>query len=256
MHFYIIFFISSFFISSFNVIADTAKVESFRLPPNHTSHYRIEKAGIDVGDMDNQFYFKDELITYKSIAKAKGIAAHFINFDPIENSELYWPKNQRQLSPRQARYDYIRGNNHKKNQHIKFNWADDNQLTINGEYKHNHYQLQTMQTVWSRQLLPILMSSALQLKPTMTHNSFYIIDKGKINKYTYTLQNHEDITFNQEVLNTLQFKITQDGSNHETFVWLSAKHFYLPLKIEQFKGGALNMRLIMTQLSLTNYNTE
>lgn len=222
----------------------------FRLPPNHQSQYRIEKFATHVGDINYQLNYQNNVIRYSSVATAKGLAAFFISSKPEESSILNWPENAPQSLPRQQSFDYIQEKQHKKNQHITFNYTQANEVQIDGSYKNRQYNLQSAQPVWSRQLIPLLMSSDLLLRPETTHNSFYITDKGKIQKYTYTLQTTENIKFENKPHSTLKFKITKEGSQRISYAWLSADYFYLPLKIEQYKGADLTVRMYLTYLKL------
>ena len=222
----------------------------FFIPPNHKTQYHIEKFGTYMGDMKNELQYKDGIIHYSSLATAKGFASLFVRSTPKEMSILHWPENAHSTIPQQQSFDYFQGENHKRNQQISFNHSTEGEIQINGSYKHKSYKLKTDKVVWARQLLSLLMSRDLQLHPDTTTNSFYITDKGRIEKYTYTLVATEDFKFKGETLPVLKFKITKNDSRRMSYAWLSKGHYYLPLKIEQYKDGDLNVRMLMTHLNL------
>ena len=229
---------------------ETLKEASFILPPNHQSLYSIEKFGSNAGEMKNVLRYKDGAISYSSKAQAKGLASFFIKSEPKESSILNWPEKKHSSLPQQQSYSYIQGKKHKKNQQIMFEHMETGETHIKGSYKFKPYSLQTSQTVWARQFLPLLISSDLQLNPHITRNSFYITDRGHVQKYTYTLVISENIEFKNKIQPVLKFKLNKEGSRRLSYVWLSKDHYYLPLKIEQYKDGDLNVRMLLTDLTL------
>ncbi len=237
-------------LSSAGLSAEPVQATTFKLPPNHHSTYLIEKYDTVVGEMKNDLNYENGVIHYQSTATAKGLASLFIGTDPSESSVLNWPDNKQQALPRQQSYDYIQEKQHKKNQHMVFNYTDDDKALINGSYKNKDYYIESEQPVWARQFLPLLMSSDLQLNPNITEHSFLITNKGRMQKYTYTLEGDETLEFNNKKLAVKKFKITKKDSRRMSYAWLSRTHYYLPIKIEQYKDDELNGRLILTHLKL------
>jgi len=229
---------------------DELEKRQFLLPPNHLTKYKLQKYGSHVGDMKVELNYYNGVINYSSIATAKGLASFLVKSKPKEKSVLNWPEEAHLSLPQQQSYDYFQDKKHKKNQQILFSHTQTGETHIKGSYKHKTYNLETDKTVWARQLLPLLMSNDLQLNPDITSNSFYITDKGQIQKFTYTRLATEYIKFENKVLPVLKFKINREGNGRMSYAWLSSAHFYLPLKIEQFKNDELYLRMIMTQFKL------
>jgi len=222
----------------------------FKLPPNHTSTYQLEKFNTDVGEMQNTLNYQNGIIRYSSIAKAKGLAALFVSEDATEVSLLSWPENTSFTLPQQQSFNFIQEAGHKKNQHITFKPIDTNQTLIEGSYKFKTYSFSSNKKLWSRQLLQLLISSDLQLNPNTLSNSFFIVDKGLIKKYTYTVLGDEKFKYKNKTLAALKIKILRENSTRMSYVWLSKTQFYLPLKIEHYKDNDLNVRMQLTQLKL------
>jgi len=225
-------------------------LSEFKLPANHQSIYRIEKYASHVGDMNNELLYQKGIINYTSVATAKGFAALFLTADPTETSVLNWPETDHSTQPKQYSYHYSQEKKHKKNQQILFDYSQSTKTRINGTYKFKPYTLETQQLVWSRQVIPLLMSNDLQQDSAITSNSYFIADKGYIRKYTYTLETTENIEFKNRQIPVLKFKITKEGNRRMSYVWLSKEHFYLPLKIEQYKDNELNVRMLLTHFNL------
>jgi len=226
-----------------NVIAST----DFMLPPDHTSIYTIEKYGTTVGETSNQLSTQDTAITYISASTATGLASFLVKDDLTETSILNGSSGIGAGQLRQLSYELFRGMKHKKNQQIAFNWNTDGSVKIDSTYKNRTYNFTSEQNVWSRQLLPLLMSNDLQLNSQITGNHFYIVDRGSLQKYIYTLENTEDIKFSGRIYPCLKFRIYKEGSNRMSYVWLSSQHYYLPLKIEQYKDDDLNASMLLKQ---------
>ncbi len=218
----------------------------FHLIPDHQSFYRVEKFGTDIGEVVNTLRYQKNVVNYTSVASAKGIASLFVKNDHEEISILHWSQNMPR--PIQQSFSYFRGKKHKRNQQILFKHITPGETQLEGSYKHKNYTLKTNETVWSRQMLPLLMSEQLQHKADTKTQKYYIINKGRIQKYYYTYENTEDIKYNGKMQSTLKFKVQRLDSNRLSYVWLSKKHYYLPLKVEQYKDGELNVQMFMTQL--------
>ncbi len=218
----------------------------FHLIPDHQSIYRIEKFGTDIGNVINTLRYQKNVINYTSKASAKGIASFFIKDDHEEISILHWSQNMPR--PTQQSFSYFHGKKHKKNQQILFKHITPGETRLEGSYKRKSYILKTNKTIWSRQMLPLLMSEQLQHKPDTKTQKFYIINKGRIQKYDYTYETTEEIKYNGKMITTLKFIVHRLDSSRVSYVWLSKKHYYLPLKVEQYKDGKLNIQMFMTQL--------
>jgi len=222
----------------------------FKLPPNHQSTYLIENYNTDVGEMKNTLNYHNGVINYSSIAEAKGIATLFVSAVPTELSLLSWPENAASTLPQQQSFDFVQEEGHKKNQHIEFKSLATGETRVEGSYKFKNYSLTTDKKVWSRQLLLLLISSDFQLNPNTSSNSFFIADKGQINKYTYTVLTDAPIKYHKQPLPTVKIKIAKEDSNRTSYAWLSKNQYYLPLIIEHYKDNDLKVRMQLTQLKL------
>ena len=92
------------------------------------------------------------------------------------------------------------------------------------------------------------MSNDLQHNEKKLNNHFFITNKGSINKFSYAFEKKEELKLNKKTFEVLKFKIQKQGSHRFTYAWLSKTHYYLPLKLEQFKDNKLNIRMLMTEL--------
>ena len=234
----------------FLTASDLYAASSFILPPNHQSTYDIEKYGTHVGEMNNQLKNHNGKITYTSTARASGFASLFVKENPVETSILNWSESPSK-PPLQQSYQLHNGKKHKKNQNITFKQTSNGDIKIQGSYKKKPYEIISTNTVWSRQLLPLLMSNDLQLDSKNTGNSYQITDRGSLQKYTYTLEKTENIQINGKSYPSLKFKISRQDSKRMSYAWLSSAHYYLPVQIEQYKDGKLHVSMRMKQFKET-----
>ncbi len=223
-----------------------SSLAELRLPADHHASYIIEKHGSEVGQMQTRLHHQQQQVVYHSTTRASGIAALFIREDFQEDSVLAQQQVENQSVLRQQRFTARRGEKHKQNQDIHFAWNGQNTAHINGRYREHDYRLECQQPVWSRHLLPLLMSSDLLQNPSIRNNQFTITDKGELQRYSYTLLKNEDIEIDGELYTTQKFILSREGSDRISYVWLSKQHQYLPLKIEQYQDGELNVNMVLS----------
>lgn len=234
---------------------ESLATDNFILPPDHQSTYSIEKYDSNVGDMHNVLKQTDDQVIYTSKTKATGFASLFVKNDLNETSLFNWFEDESGKTLRQKSYQLLRGKKHKKNQNISFNWPVETdtikEIRINGSYKKRSYDFLTSQPVWGRHFLPLLMSNEFLSSEGKKTSTFHITDKGSSQKYTYTLEKTEKLFFSGKSYSVLKYRISREGSNRMSYTWLSKDHYYLPLKIEQYKDNKLNVSMLMTEFRLT-----
>lgn len=232
------------------VACNTYASNQFPLPENHQSTYSITKYGTEVGQIKNDFQYHDQQIIYTSKAIATGVTAFFLKEIITETSHLYWPDDNTLEAPQQISYRLQHKKNKKKDQEIYFVWSDVNHVDISSSYKNKSATLTSDKIVWSSQLLPILMSSYLLHNDKITDGSFLIANKNNLENYNFTLEGHEPIELNGKMHSCLKFKIIKQDSSRYTYAWLSKNHYYLPLKMEQYKDNELNASIMLKQFKL------
>lgn len=219
------------------------------LPPLHQVSYSIEKYATQVGEMHSQLTTSSGKYTYTSTTSATGFASLFAKDDLLETSVLSKPANDEQQIYQQT-FNSIQGRKNSKNQKITFRQNAQQQISISGSYKKRSYQLDTTAPVWGRHMLPLLMSSDLQQTPDHREGQYTITDRGRLHHYGYTFLKRENLHFSGELIPVMKFRLSREGSDRFSYVWLSEKHHYLPLKVEQYKDNELHLNML-----LTNYRT-
>jgi len=229
------------------ITSNSFAASHFPLPENHQTIYDVTKYGTVVGEITNNFQYHGQQINFTSEAIATGFAALFYKETITETSQLYWPGDDTIKSPQQTSYTLQHTKKTKKDQKISFNWPTMNHVDISSSYKNKSVTLTAEKNVWSRQLLPILMSSYLLKNDKTTGDSFLTIDKNELENYAFTFVSHDSIDFDGKKQPCLKFKITSQGSSRFTYVWLAKSFDYLPLRIEQYKDDELNVSMTLKQ---------
>jgi Protein of unknown function (DUF3108) len=232
------------------VACNTYASSHFPLPENHQSTYSVTKYGAEVGQIKNHFLYQDQQITYTSKAKTTGMAAFFLKEVITETSQLYWPGDNALEAPQQTSYAIRHKKKKKKDQDIAFTWSDANHVEITSSYKNKSAALTSDKGVWSTQLLPILMSSYLLQNDKTTGDTILVADKNRLENYDFTLEGNKPIKLNGSMHSCLKFKIFKQNSSRFTYAWLSKDHYYLPLRMEQYKDNELSASMRLEEFKL------
>lgn len=240
--------LSVFIFPAFELQANT----SIELPVEHTASYEIEKYGTHIGTMRNSLKLKDGQAYYESLTTAVGFAALLVDYDLQETSILTWLNEQPQEMLRQHSFRSYQGNKNKKNQTISFQWLAPDKALIKGQYKHKNYQLDASQSVWSRQMLPLLISSDLSKDQHLKKRHYVITDHGQLQHYQYEFIKKDSLEIDEDIYSALKFKLSKPDSDRVSYLWFSPDHYFLPIKIEQYKKNSLHLSMLLSNFSLTD----
>lgn len=218
------------------------------LPPLHQSVYSVKKFGTTLGEMTNELGREQGQLQYRSSLEARGLASLFIS-DPI--TELSLLRQTENGNLQQLGYTLNNPQKKRKNESISFDWANADTVTIKASYRNKVETFHGEPVTFSRQLLPLLMSRDLLYNSAQKNNRFQIIEKGKLENYSYQRLNEETLRFNGEKLNALKFRIDKQNSDSYSYVWLAKATDYLPLKIDQYKGDDLQASLLLKHYTPT-----
>lgn len=218
------------------------------LPPLHQSVYSVKKYGTSLGEMTNEFRHEQDQLHYTSSAEATGLAALFISGIITEHSILKKTENG---TLQQLSYTLDNPQKKRKNESISFNWQTPGKTKINATYRNKDEIIRSESGIYSRQLLPLLMSRDLLLNNQRKNNQFQIVEKAKLEHYSYQLLSEETLRYKGENLSALKFRIDKQNSDSYSHVWLAEVTDYLPLKIDQYKGDNLQASLLLTDYTRT-----
>jgi hypothetical protein len=218
------------------------------LPPLHQSVYSVKKFGATLGEMTNELRREQGQLQYSSSLEARGLASLFIS-DPItELSQLRQTENG---ALQQLGYTLNNPQKKRKNESISFSWSTADAVNIKASYRNKVETFHGVSDTFSRQLLPLLMSRDLLQNRQRKSNRFQIVEKARLEHYSYQQLNEETLRYNGESLSTLKFRIDKQDSDSYSYVWLAEATDYLPLKIDQYKGDDLQASLLLKHYTRT-----
>ncbi len=211
------------------------------LPNAFQARYELEKFGTVIAEMQLSLTQQSNHIIYQSNVDAKGILAMISN-DTINERSLLEINNKRvQL----INYDYNREKRPKDTQHYQLKNANDGNIMISGLYAKQNILLYHSAPVWDKQSVQLALMSDVSadtdLNTTYTYN---IIDNGKIKYYQFEYIANETLRIGKKRYQTLKIKRQHDKNNKRvSYFWLATELSNLPVKIEQYKQGKLNLSM-------------
>jgi hypothetical protein len=217
-------------------------------PPLHQSVYSVKKFGTTLGEMTNEFRREEDGLHYTSRLEASGLAALFISEPITEHSLLQQGENG---DLQQLGYTLNNPEKKRKNETISFSNPVPDETRVNASYRNKEKTIHATTDTFSRQLLPLLMSRDLLRNSEQPRNQFQIIEKAKLEHYSYQRLNEDTVRYNGKSLSALKFRIDKQDSDSYSYVWLAEATDYLPLKIDQYQGDKLQARLLLTHYTRT-----
>jgi hypothetical protein len=210
--------------------------------------YSVKKYGTTLGEMTNKFYREQGQLHYTSSLEARGVASLFISGAITEHSILRQTENgiMQQLS-----YTLNNPQKKRKNESIWFNPSASGTTQIKAAYRDKHETIASETATFSRQLLPLLMSRDLLQNSEHNSSRLQIVEKAKLEHYSYQRLNEETLRYKGENLNALKFRIDKQDSDSYSYVWLAKATDYLPLKIDQYKGDDLQASMLLENYTRT-----
>lgn len=218
------------------------------LPPPHQSVYSVKKFGTTLGEMTNEYRREQDKLHYTSSLKASGLAALFISEPITERSLLQQTENG---TLQQLGYTLINPQKKRRNQAISFSWPASGGTQISATYKNKVKTIRSESDIFSRQLLPLLMSRDLLQNKQRKNNQFQIIEKNRLELYSYQFLSEDTVDYNGKNLSTLKFRIDKQNNDSYSHVWLAKSTDYLPLKIDQYKDDDLQASMLLTHYTRT-----
>ena len=224
-------------------------IQAVQLPNAFDAVYSMEKYGTKIAEVKLKLHREDNNITYESHSKAKGILALLSDEHVDEISQLQW--NEKLEHACLQNYQFIRKNKSKKNQQFSLSWNDQKKVTANGTYAGQSFNLSTSDLIWDR--LSVQLALAADLKSAneiQKKYSYNIIDKGHLIQYQFEYQQDEFIRVGNKQYNAVKIKRPHASGKRTTFLWLARDLDFLPVKIEQYREGELNMSMILDRINI------
>jgi hypothetical protein len=221
---------------------------AFQLPADFESTYLITKYGQTIAKTTFNLKQTDKEITYSSHSVTQGVAAFLSSEKISESSHLLW--RQKASQPHLHQYKYKRKKKKHKNQTFTLDWSDNNTATVNGNYGKTTFKIDLKNPVWDRLFVQLALASELQSTGIVKKEYTYsLIDKARLSQYHFEYIADENITIDNSNYDTIKFKRAHASGKRVTYFWLSKKLHYLPVKVEQYRKGKLDLSMALNKIN-------
>jgi len=229
--------------SSASILNDT------NLPPEFEASYDIHKGSMRVGKMDVSLKKVGDELIYESKTKPVGMAAFFLGDQIItDRAVLKLIKN----SYRTIEFKHEMQDKEKnRNEHYVFDW-DNNKASV--KYKDKNNQLNVPENTFDNYSAQLLLMREPD-KESST-NIYSVISKGRLKEYKYQLEATESISTKVGEFDANKYVRKKDNDKKTTYLgWYAEKLNYIPIKLDKFENGKLDVSIQITSVKWLNEDT-
>ena len=223
-----------------------SQLNESNLPPEFEASYNVHKGNVRVGKMVVSLKKNGDELIYESITKPVGVAALFLG-DQSSNDRAVLKLIDGNY--RAMEFTHILKNSDKdRNEHYIFDWANQKASVT---YKKENKVLDILENTFDNYSAQLL----LMRKPDIenTSNTYSVISKGRLKEYTYNLEAAELIESKVGKFNAHKYVRKKDNDKKTTyFGWYAEKLNYLPLKLDKFENGKLDVSIQITEVKWLN----
>jgi hypothetical protein len=203
------------------------------LPPEFEARYEIHKGSIRVGEMKVSLKRIGDEIVYESKTKPVGMAAFFLGDQTINDRAVLKLINNsyRTIEFRHETYDK------KKNRKLDI-----------PEHTFDNYSAQLL---LMRE--PVKENSGKE----ESINTYSVISKGRLKEYKYQQEAAEVVSTKLGDFNSNKYVRKKDNDKKTTYLgWYAEKLNYLPVKLDKFENGKLDVSIQITAIKWLNENSD
>ena len=219
------------------------------LPPEFEASYDIYKSSMRVGKMQVSLKMVGDELIYESKTKPVGMAALFLGDQTINDRAILKKINDiyRTVEFKHEMQDKKKN----RNEHYIFDW-DKHQASV--KYKDESKVLDIPEHTFDNYSAQLL----LMREPT-TENStitYSVISKGRLKEYQYQLESTEKINTKVGNFSANKFVRKKDNDKKTTYLgWYAEKLNYLPVKLDKFEHGKLDVSVQITGVKWLDKST-
>ncbi|MCK5001921.1 MAG: DUF3108 domain-containing protein [Gammaproteobacteria bacterium] len=219
---------------------------SFALPLEYTASYDVEKFGMIVAKSNYSLKHENNGLRITQHSEAVGFAALLRSDELDENSFLSIQNDQLLLTE----FSYTQKSPDKKNRNIqlKIDWIQSDEKLlgkISGTAYGKKLELKVDKPVWdtSSYQVPLMLNTKEKASP----QQYTMMVKGRFKTYSFITHGSEKIEVNGNTIQTI--KTERDGgiSKSPIYLWLAPSLNNLPVKVEKWKNGKLQLTLSLNQ---------
>jgi len=209
-------------------------------PSMVNASYRIYKAGIFIGTVDEQFTRDGDNYRIVSQTETAGPLRIFLRDQLTMTSE--GAVGSMGLKP--ARYQFVRRDDQKKSISSEFDWKKQQILSRHGA------ETETFDLPAGTQDRISAMYQFMFSRPTASEVAVWMSQGKKAELYRYRKQGEAIITVNGESIPTVYYAREAKAGESKAHLWLAKEKYFLPIKIlfEEGNGSTLEQILVSIQI--------
>ncbi len=230
--------------------ADPASIlNASNLPPEFEANYDVHKGSLRVGKMEVSLKKVGNELIYQSTTKPVGMAAFFLGDQVITDRTVLKLIDDR-YHPIEFKHE-MKNSDKNRNEFYSFDW-ENNKASI--EYRDKKNQIDIPKYTFDNYSVQLL----LMRKPNGESNNtvYSVISKGRLKEYNYQREKNEFVTTKVGKFDTNKFVRRKDNDKKTTYYgWYAEKLNYIPVKLDKFENGKLDVSIQLTSVEWLNENT-
>ena len=230
--------------------SSTSILNKSNLPPEFEASYEVHKGSLQVGKMNVSLRIVDDELIYESITKPVGIAALFLGDQVITDRAILklFNNNYKTVEFKHA----MKNSDKNRDEHYVFDW-DNNKAYI--KYKDRSDEIEIPKNTFDNYSAQLL----LMRKPEdiVSTRIYSVISKGRLRKYKYQLVTNEPIATKVGIYDANKYVRKKDNDKNTTYSgWYAKKLNYIPIKLDKFENGKLDISIQITDVKWLDEDTN
>jgi hypothetical protein len=220
---------------------------SFALPLEYTASYDVEKFGMVIAKSNYSLKHENNGVRITQHSEAVGFVALLSSDELDENSFLSIHNDQLLLTE----FSYTQKSPDKKNRNIqlKIDWIQSDEKLlgkISGTAYGKKLELKVDKPVWdtSSYQVPLMLNTKEKAAP----QQYTIMVKGRFKTYSFITHGSEKIEVNGKTIQTIKTERDGGTSKSAIYLWLAPSLNNLPVKVEKWKNGKLQLTMSLNQV--------
>ncbi len=218
------------------------------LPPEFEATYDVHKGSMRVGKMDVSLKKVGDELVYESITIPVGMAAFFLG-DQVVTDRAVLKLFGESYQTVEFTHD-MKNSDKNRNEHYVFDW-DNNKALV--KYKDRSNEIEVPENTFDNYSAQLL----LMRKPDtdIPTNIYSVISKGRLKEYKYQLESTEPIDTKVGKFDATKYVRKKDNDKKTTYLgWYAEKLNYIPVKLDKFENGKLDISIQITGVKWLNKN--
>lgn len=227
---------------------------TFAQPLEFTASYNLEKYGVEIARSDYTLQHENNGLRISQHTETVGLAA-LLRSDQLDESSFVSRLHEQLLL---TEFSYQQDSPDDKNRDIQFkiNWIQSEEKLlgkVSGTAYGEALSLSVDEPVWdtSSYLIPLMLNTTENSPP----QQYTMMVKGDFKTYTFITHGIEKIKVNGNSI--LAIKVERDSApdNNPIYMWLAPSLNNLPVKVDKWKDGKLQLVMLLDQAQFPSDKT-